>query len=608
VIDRRRLLASLAAAPVAMAAERAFAQTAAGAAAASPASPQVAAMDALFDGFVQEDLRRYPEGATALGLDTGAMAWTKAALSEVSVAAADNDIALNRERLAKLHAVGRGALTGMDGVNYDVVNFNMTAQDELSRFPWYGGPYVLSQLTGSYQGMPDFLDNQHSIQTKPDADDYLSRMNAFAAQMDGELEIARHDVAQGVTPPDFILDKALIQMRAFHDTPADKAPLVASVTRRTKEKGIAGDYQGEATRLYEEKVRPALGRQIDYLASLRAGAVHDAGVWRMKDGDAFYAAALKQATTSTISPTEVHQTGLDLVAAHQAQIDTLMRKVGLTSGTVGERFAALYKDPKYQYPNTDEGKVQLIADLNVKVQAVTAKLPAWFGVLPTAKLEIHRVPKAIEAGAPGGYYNPPPLDDSRPGIYWINLRDTAEVPKWTLPSLTFHEGIPGHHLQGSIANHSSLPLIRKTIWFSGYGEGWALYAEQLAVEMGMYEDDPLGHIGQLHDSMFRCVRLVVDSGLHSRRWSREQAVKYYVDTLGDKESSAITEVERYCVWPGQACSYMVGKLTWLRLREKAKAALGPRFDIRKFHDAGLLSGPTPLDVLGGVIDTYITTA
>jgi uncharacterized protein (DUF885 family) len=597
MLDRRQLLSTAAAAsalPLVGAATRSMAQT---------ASPGAAQMNLLFDSFVQQDLRRFPEGATQLGLDKGSLAWTKGALSEVSIPASEDAIAINRARLKSLHAVDR------DAVNYDVVDFNLTVQDEGSRFPYYGGPYVLSQLTGAYQGMPDFLDNQHSIETKQDADDYLSRLNAFASQMDGELEIARHDVAQGATPPDFILDKALIQMRAFHNTPAEKAPLVLSVVRRTKEKGIGGDYQAEATRLYEDRVRPALGRQIDYLTSLRTTATPDAGVWKLKDGADFYAVALKQSTTSTIGPDEVHQTGLDLVAGHQAEIDKLMRTVGLTKGSVGDRLRALYKDPKYQYPNTDEGKVQLIADLNLKVQAVTAKLPAWFGALPKAKLEIHRVPKAIEAGAPGGYYNPPPLDNSRPGIYSINLRDTAEVPKWTLPTLTFHEGIPGHHLQGSVANEAgNLPLIRKTIWFSGYGEGWALYAEQLAGEMGMYDDDPLGHIGQLHDSMFRAVRLVVDSGLHAKRWTREQAVKYYVDTLGDQEASAVTEVERYCVWPGQACSYMVGKLTWLKLRAQARAALGPRFDIRKFHDAGLLSGPTPLDVLGRVIDGYVKTA
>ena len=231
-------------------------------------------------------------------------------------------------------------------------------------------------------------------------------------------------------------------------------------------------------------------------------------------------------------------------------------------------------------------------------------MPQYFGVLPKTKVVIRRVPVATEAGAPGGYYNAGSLDGSRPGAYYINLRDTAEVPSWTLPTLTFHESIPGHHLQLSLQQEAGLPLIRKVVWFSAYGEGWALYAEQLAEEMGMYQDDPLGQVGYLHDAMFRAVRLVVDSGMHGMRWSREQAVKYYTDALGDPEASAITEVERYCVWPGQACSYMVGKLTWLRLRERAKASLGPKFDIREFHDAGLLPGATPLAVLDGVIASY----
>ncbi len=597
MIDRRRLLASTVAVAAAAKAPSAFAQTA--------ASPEAAKANALYDVIVKEGLRRYPEGATALGLDKDDLAWTKSMLTDSSVSGQEVGIAMAKDQLARLHTIDRSKLTGMDRVNYDVVDFNISTQVEGSKFPFYGAPYVLSQLTGTYQGTPDFLDNQHAIETKQDADDYLSRMSAFAHQMDQEREVLDHDVALGVIPPDFILDKALLQMKTFHDTPTDKAPLVLSVERRTKEKNLPGNWTAEASRIHDQQVRPAIGRQIEALTALRAKATHDAGVWKLKDGGAYYAYALKSATTSTISPAEVHKTGLELVKSHQAQIDAIMKKNGLTQGTVGERLRAMYNDKKYQYPNTDAGKEQLIAHLNEQVKAVTAKLPAWFGVLPKARLEIHRVPKAIEAGAPGGYYNGPPLDNSRPGIYWINLRDTAEIPKWTLPTLTFHEGIPGHHLQGSISNEAGdLPLIRKTIWFSGYGEGWALYAEQLAVEMGMYENDPLGHIGQLHDSMFRCVRLVVDSGLHDQRWTREQAVKYYADTLGDQEVSAITEVERYCVWPGQACSYMVGKLTWLRLRDMAKQALGPRFDIRKFHDAGLLSGATPLDVLGNVMRDY----
>jgi uncharacterized protein (DUF885 family) len=297
--------------------------------------------------------------------------------------------------------------------------------------------------------------------------------------------------------------------------------------------------------------------------------------------------------------------GLDVVKDHTAKIDAIMQANGLTKGTVGERLRAMYDDPKFRYENTDAGKDKLLADLNVKVQAIRAKLPAWFGTVPKADLQIKRVPKYIEAGAPGGYYQNATLDGSRPGAYYINLRDTAEVPSWTLPTLTYHEGIPGHHLQISIAQETDLPLLRKVNGFNAYQEGWALYAEQLADEMGMYEGDPWGKIGQLHDAMFRGVRLVVDTGMHAKKWSREQAVKYYVDTLGDQEASAVTEIERYCVWPGQACSYMVGKLTILRLRDKARTALGAGFDIRKFHDAVLLSGALPLEVLEKVVDNYI---
>jgi uncharacterized protein (DUF885 family) len=285
-----------------------------------------------------------------------------------------------------------------------------------------------------------------------------------------------------------------------------------------------------------------------------------------------------------------------------------MNNKGLTRGSVGQRLRAMYADKRYLYPNTDAAKRQLIGDLNRHVQKVRADLPRYFGTLPKAGLEIRRVPKNIEAGQPGGYYNTPSLDGKRPGIYWINLRDTAEVPKWTLGTLTHHEGIPGHHLQLSIQQEAGLPLIRKLSFYSAYIEGWALYAEQLAVEMGEFAGDPLGEIGQLHDAMFRGVRLVVDSGMHALKWSRERAVKYYVETLGDLEASAVTEIERYAVWPGQACSYMLGKLAILAARERAQKALGAKFDIRKFHDAVLLHGAMPLKLIDSVVDGYIAEA
>ncbi len=600
-MNRRDLLAGAAGvAGLALAARSAAAQPAAS------ASPQ---LSAVFDAIMKENLDRSPEFATSLGLDKGARAGQKALLDDRSVSAWEGDKRRTAGQLARLKGVDRSMLGPKDRVNLDSVVYVTALNDEGDRrFPYIGGPYVVSQLTGAYQGVPDFLDSQHSIETKADADDYLLRLSAFATALDQEDAAVRHDVAQGVTPPDFILDKTLIQLRALRDTPAATSNMVQSVARRAHEKGIPGDYAGQATAIYTAKVQPALDRQIALVTELRSKAVHDAGVARLPDGPDFYALSLKQWTTSDMAPAEIHKTGLDLVASHQSQLDSLMKGQGLTQGTVGERFRVLYNDPKYRYPNTDEGKVKLIADLNLKVAAVQAKLPAYFGTLPKAKLDIRRVPKATEAGAPGGYYQPGDLAGTRPGAYYINLRDTAEVPSWTLPTLTFHEGIPGHHLQGSLAMEASLPLIRKTQWFSGYGEGWALYAENLAVEMGMYDHDPLGHIGQLHDSMFRAVRLVVDTGLHSQGWSREKAIRYYVETLGDQDASATTEVERYCVWPGQACSYMLGKLDWLRQRERAKTALGARFDIRKFHDAGLLAGAMPLAVLDTRIGEYIRTA
>jgi uncharacterized protein (DUF885 family) len=575
---------------------------------------EAAKQNALFDLLVDRQLRRSPETATSLGVDKGDRAWTKSALSDFSLTAIRENGEQSALALADLRRIDRGKLAGLDAVNYDTVEFVLAIGDAFTRkFEFngaYGGaPYVISQLTGAYQQLPDFLDSQHVIETRADADAYMARMEAFGRVLDQEVEVGRRDAGLGVIPADFTIDKALIQFKAMLGVAPDAAPLVTSVARRAREKGIEGDYAGEAAKLYAEKIRPALERQAALLTEWRARAVHDAGVWRLPRGEEYYRTALESYTTSKITPAEVHQTGLDMVASLGAQADRLMRKAGYTSGTVGERFRQMYADPRQHYPNTDEGKVELIKDLNKKVAEIMPRLPKYFGQLPRAPLEIRRVPKAIEAGAPGGYYNSPTLDGSRPGIYWINLRDSAEQPRFTLPTLTFHEAIPGHHLQLALNNEAGdLPLIRKMIGFSGYSEGWALYAEELAVEMGMYEYDVEGQIGMIHDAMFRAVRLVVDSGMHDMKWSREQAVKYYVDTIGDQEASAITEIERYVVWPGQACSYMVGKIEWMRLRAKARKALGRRFDIRKFHDVGLLSGGVPLTVLEKVIDGYIAGA
>jgi uncharacterized protein (DUF885 family) len=561
----------------------------------------------MFAAFADEMLRQVPERATGLGLDTGARADLRYQLQQGSLAAIANNKAATARRLAQLKTIDRAALTGLPAINYDTVLFTLQVDDEAGRLFDYGpggarSPYVLSQLTGAYQSVPDFLDTQHRIETPQDADAYLARMVEFARLMDQEIEVFRHDAGLGVIPPDFIIDTTLMQMGVFLGTPAEKSTLVASLARRAAAHGLDPSYAESAAAIYTGAILPAVQRQANVLKAARGHTVHDAGVARLPKGADFYRLGLKTYTTASLSPVEIHQTGLDLVKTLSAEIDEALHAQGLTQGSVGERLAVLGADKRYLYDNTDAAKETLIADLNTRVAAMQVLLPTRFNTLPKVTVQIRRVPKAIEAGAPGGYYQRGSLDGSRPGAYYINLRDTAELARWKLPTLTYHEGIPGHHLQISLMQETpGLPLLRKMAFFSGYGEGWALYAEQLAVEMGLYKDDPLGLIGQLQASLFRAVRLVIDSGLHAQGWSREQAIEYYVATLGEKRSAATSEVERYCVWPGQACSYMIGKLAWLRLRSQAQAKLGDKFDIKAFHDAGLLSGAVPLDVLDRVM-------
>ena len=597
MLDRRLFLAASASA-AALLPRVAFA------AAESVGDPAEAAkLDAVLDRIFKEQLKESPQGMTSLGLDTGEGAWARSRLDDDSQAHVDRSIGLQRKWMADLMTVDRAKLAGMAAVNFDTIKFvGDVGLDGAEHFKYgqsgYPAPYLLSQLSGAYQGVPDFLDSQHPIDNAADAEAYLARLGEFAKQMNDETERAKADGAAGVIPPDFVIDKTLLQMKALRGTPSDKTTLVDSIVRRTGEKHIDGDWGGRAKTLVDGPVFSALDGQIALLESWRPHAVHTAGVERLPHGGAYYAFGTRYYTTSNMSPEEIHKLGLDLVGSLSADADKMFKSQGMSQGTVGARMAALFKDPRFIYPNTDEGKAQLLGYLNGLVKTVSAKLPQYFGALPKAGLEIRRVPKAIEAGAPGGYYNGGTLDGSRPGAYYINLRDTAEVPKWTLPTLTYHEGIPGHHLQGTLALEAKgIPMLRKVVWFSGYGEGWALYSEQLADEMGMYAADPFGRLGYLHDAIFRAVRLVVDSGMHAKGWSREQAIKYYVDAIGDPETVATTEVERYCVWPGQACSYMIGKVTWLRLRAAAKAKLGARFDIRQFHDAGLLAGAMPLEVL-----------
>lgn len=562
----------------------------------------------LLDEVFAETLADSPELATSLGLDKGDHADAKAKLHDASLAGVERQKARTSDQLRRLKAIDRSVLTGMAAVNYDTLLFELQSSDDANRRFAYGGtgagsPYVLAQISGAWQEVPDFLDSQHTIETREDCEAYVARLEAFARMMDDEAERVRHDVALGVVPPDFALKGALAGMALLRLAP-DKSGLVASLAGRAKAKGIAGDWGAAATKVYSDKVIPALDRQMALLEGLKAKATHDAGCWKLPDGEAYYAASLYSQTTTKITPDEVHKLGRDVTAELSARADVLFKQLGFTKGTVGERYIALYASKKGVYPNTDAGKAQIITDLNKVVKTITARLPEQFGTLPKAPLEIRRIPAATEGGA-STHYESASLDGSRPGVYWLNLRDTAESPYWFLPTTTYHEGLPGHHMQISMQREADLPMIRRVMGFGAYAEGWALYSEQVVQEMGLYKGEPLNELGYIHDALLRSARLVTDSGLHHLKWTREKAIAEMRAIEGDPEPLAAQEIERYSVWPGQACSYMVGKVTILKLREKAKAALGPKFDPRKFHDAILLSGSMPLTALANVVDNYI---
>jgi len=562
----------------------------------------------LLDRIFHERLEDNPEGATGLGLDKSERAHLRGRLDDYSAAGKAKDLARARTELKQLRAIDRASLSADAALDYDVVEYGLAgtvAANERFSYGSAGGrfaPYVISQLTGAYRNIPDFLDSQHAIAGQADAEAYIARLAAFPAALDQSLQRQKEDVAKGVFAPDYILDTTLKLLRGLRDQPAAESGLVTSLGRRAEAAGLAATYAAQAEKIVAAKVYPALDRHIETVTALRARAVHDAGVWRLPDGGAYYAGALKAATTTNMSPDEVHALGLQQVAELEAKLDPILRAQGLTQGSAGARLAELNKDPAQLYPNTDEGRAALLDQLNRQIKAMYARLPQAFATLPKAPVEVRRVPPSIQAGAPGGYYDSAPLDGSRPAIYYINLRDTFDRPKFGLATLTYHEAVPGHHLQISLAQESDqIPLIRRLGGYSAYSEGWALYTEQLADEMGMYDADPVGRAGMLQSYLFRATRLVVDSGIHHKRWSREQATDYFIKTTGIARGRSQNEIDRYTVWPGQATSYKVGHIMWERLRREAKAKLGARFDLRDFHEV-LRQGSMPLTILEKLVN------
>ena len=608
MFDRRRLLqsAALGAGLVAVGGP-ALARQASGA-----QGDAAAQLKTFMDATFEQTLDMSPEVVTMFGLDKGDRAAAKSKLTAPTRAEEDQQRAFTRRQRAELNRIDRSRLDARDTNYYDSLSQSLDAVIATYDIPYGQGgwpnPYRVSQQGGAYQSTPDFLANQHTIETAGDADAYVARVDAFADVLAAETDRLKEDYALGVIPPDFILAKAIRQQDGFLATSPSASPLMQSIVDRTQAKGLSGDWGAQVQRLIETRVYPALAAQNAVLKAAQPKAVHDASVRRLPQGEQYYANSLHYITTTRLTADEIHRTGVEQMAELSARADGLLKAQGLTQGSVAERIKALGDDPKYVYANTDAGKAELIEKLNAQMADMQARLPNAFGRLPKAKVEIKRVPPEIEAGAPMGYYNSPSLDGTRPGIYWINLKDTAEWPSWTLPTLTYHEATPGHHLQISLQQESpSAPLLMNLLGFSSYVEGWGLYAEQLADELGAYENDPVGQIGYLQSLMFRAARLVVDTGIHSKGWSREQGIRYMMEAYGDQEGAATSEVERYCGWPGQACAYKVGHNEWVRLREKAKSSLGPKFDIKGFHDTALAAGGVPLSVLERIVDGWVAT-
>ncbi len=594
-----------------------------------PRRPQpMTAFDGRIADWTTEILADSPELATQAGVseeDAGGPFAHR--LDDRSPVAAEARRSAAIRRYAELLALNVESLSPAEAQTYAVLREQFEATADGASFDYgvftpLGGlsPYVLNQMDSAFLTLPSFLDDRHDVRSAQDAENYLTRLRAVADAIDQETARARLDADRGVRPPLFIIDATIGLLDGVISEPPLQQIYITGFKRKLDALAAAETDAAERTQIEQrnlaflaraeqilrQNVIPAHQRAAAFLRSQRASTDDSPSVSRLPNGEQFYAAALRIETTTELTPQQIHQIGRERVAALTTQLDIALRRVGLTEGPVGARLSQLTADPRHAYPDTDEGRAQLIADVRARIARVMERAPTWFGRMPRAPLEVRRVPEFLEATQSGAYYNSPSLDGSTPGIYFINLRNLSEMTKIDLPTQDFHEAAPGHHFQIALAQElTELPLLRRLMGFNAYAEGWGLYAEELADEQGFHEGDPIGRIGFLRWQLWRAARLVVDTGLHSQNWTRQQAIDYLLNTTGDAPGVVVSEVDRYIVWPGQACGYEIGRREIMRLREQSRNALGPDFDLRGFHDAVLLSGEVPLGVLGQLVQDWI---
>jgi uncharacterized protein (DUF885 family) len=574
---------------------------AAGAAWAGPERPADAELRARLQAGAEQFLVQFPQDATRMGFDVGPHADLRARLDDRSPAG-QNALRLSAEAMgAALLRIDPRALSPAAARDRDVALFvYATLSDMLGRYGYIDlnlrpSPYVVSQMNGAYYWLPDTLGSGAPLRTAADLEAWEGRLTAFAIVLDQETDRLRADAARGVSPPGFVIDATLAQIAKLRDAPPLTSALLAPAIARAAKAGL-GDIGPRGEAIFRARIAPALTRQMAALQALRSAAVDTAGVWRLPEGEAYYAAALRANTTLDVTPGDLHAAGQAQVGALLAEIDQSLKAQGVATGSVGARLTALNTDPRFRVSDDDAGRARLMALARAELADVIQRLPRAFNTPVVDPIVVRRMPIAVEGGSPGAYYQEGV--GGEPGVFDLNLQHPSDLPTWRLPTLAHHEGVPGHHFQFSIVRHAgALPLFSRLLQFSAYTEGWALYAEQVADEIGCYENDPFGRIGYLQSELFRAARIVVDTGIHHRRWTRDQAVEFMVSRIGETPNETRREINRYCVYPGQACSFKAGANTIVAAREAARKRLGARFDIRVFHDLVLNSGPVPMSVL-----------
>lgn len=565
-------------------------------------------------------LARLPEVATYNGapgsLDGGPLARRLADYSP----AGEN--ALRSETATQLAALRNSdCATGQQALYVAVCEAILTSASRSAAIP-YGridpfsyvnhAPYLVNQISGPAIDSPAIMSTQQSLRTPDAIEAWLEKLESFDTAFDGIIEKVRADGAAGCRPPKALLQKTLPVLDGFLEGPAERHPLIVALHDGMAEAVIDQTMRDRAeTRAIaalETKARPAYARLREQIAAMLPRGRDEAGVWAQPQGEALYAANVRALGDTQQSPDEIHEIGRAEVERITAEMETLLTAQGMTQGSVGERMLALADDERFLYEDNDAGREELLDYLRGIVAETEARYDELLPpeMVPSQRLRIRRVPVATQDGAPGGYYDSPSLDGTRPGTYWINLRDMSAVARFALPTLSYHEGVPGHHTQTAIASGlGAAPLMIRIASFNAYQEGWALYSERLMAELGAYADDPFGDLGRLQDELFRGVRLVVDTGMHAKQWTRERAIQYMAEVTGNPESTCVAEIERYMAWPGQALGYKLGQLRLLDLRERMRAAQGDAFDVRQFHATVLGSGAMPLGLVAERIDRAI---